>query len=292
MGRVHSMVFQFVPSTLIVVYRMFTKSIKSVPFYFFHSFSRFSQIVHFVTTREGGVSEGELVSLNLSLKVNDDPLNVERNRRIVAQSFAIDPQKLIFATQCHSNRVKIIDQEFLHLPGETQNRYLDGIDAMVTNIPGVCICILTADCAAVLLYDPLKKVIGIAHAGWRGTVKQIAKETIDVMKNEFGCNPSDMVAAISPCIGSDVYEVGEEVAGEFEKAFSKETGCIIRSAAKLKPHIDITAANFHVLTKSGISPENIEVSGLCTFTNDRIFFSARRNAGGGGRFASGLMVLE
>lgn len=264
------------------------QSIKSVPFYFFDNLAQHKELVHFVSTREGGVSDGDFSSLNLSLRVNDDPYNVERNRRIVAQSFQINPKKLIFSSQCHTSKVEVIDDAFLRMDEHLQNEQLNGIDALVTNVKSTCICILTADCAAVVLYDPVVKVIGIAHAGWKGTVSKIVGNTITMMEERYGTSPADLVAAISPCISGESFEVGEEVAIAFQEAFPNHNEIVLRKTEWPKPHVDIVAANMAVLSEEGVKPKNIEVSGICTFQNPGLFFSARRNAGG--RFCTGVMV--
>jgi polyphenol oxidase len=268
---------------------MNTQNIKSVPFYFFNNLEQHKELVHFVSTREGGVSDGDFASLNLSLRVNDDPYCVERNRRIVAQSFRINPKQLIFSSQCHSNKVEVIDDAFLRMDEHFQNEHLNGIDALVTNLKGTCISILTADCAAVVLYDPVSKAVGIAHAGWKGTVGKIVGNTINIMSEKFGTSPGNLVAAISPCITADSFEVGEEVAIVFQEAFPNRNDIVLRKAEWAKPHVDIVAANMAVLSEAGVKSGNIEVAGICTYRNPDIFFSARRNAGG--RFCTGAMII-
>lgn len=268
---------------------MNVQNIKSVPFYFFDNLSRHSDLVHFVSTREGGISTGDFATLNLSLRVNDDPYNVERNRRIAAQSFQINLKKLIFSSQCHTNKVAVIDDAFFRMDEHKQNEHLNGIDALVTNLKDTCICILTADCAAVVLYDPVAKAVGIAHAGWKGTVGKIVGNTISTMVESYGTSPGDLVAAISPCISAESFEVGEEVATVFQETFPTLSDIVVRKPEWTKPHVDIVAANIVVLSDAGVNSENIEASGICTYKNSEIFFSARRN--GGGRFCTGAMVV-
>lgn len=267
---------------------MYSKTIGSVPFYFFDKFDQYPNLLHFITTRYGGKSEGTWSSLNLSLRVEDNPLNVIKNRDIIAQSFQIDPKKMIFPVQTHEDKIAVIDKEFLQKTEYEQNNLLQGVDALVTKENGVCLCILTADCASVLLYDPLVDAIGIAHAGWRGTVKKIAEKMLAKFNELYGSRPENVLAAIGPCISAESYETGEEVAGIFEETFPGEKGIVVRKPGWPKPHVDIVAANLEILKNCGILPENIEISGICTFQTPDIFFSARQNAGG--RFASGIML--
>jgi polyphenol oxidase len=265
------------------------QNIKSVPFYFFNNLEQHKNLVHFVSTREGGVSDGDFASLNLSYRANDDPYNVDRNRRIVAQSFGVNPKRLIFSSQCHTNKVEVIDDAFHRMDEHEQNEHLNGIDALVTNLNDTCICILTADCAAVVMYDPVSKAVGIAHAGWKGTVGKIVGNTIATMSEKFGTSPGDLVAAISPCITAESFEVGEEVATVFQETFPSQSDIVLRKNEWPKPHADIVAANVAVLKEGGVKSENIEVSGICTYKNSDIFFSARRN--GKGRFCTGVMIV-
>lgn len=267
---------------------MYSKSIGSVPFYFFNTLDHYPGLLHFVSARQGGASEGEWSAMNLSLRVNDNPLNVKKNRELLAHSFHIDPRKMIFSAQTHEDHIAEIDSGFLGQPEEAQNASLQGIDAMVTKEKDVCLCILTADCASILLYDPVVNAIGIAHAGWRGTVNRIAGKTLMKLKEVYGSNPENVVVAIGPCISGESYETGEDVAEIFESTFPGKNGIVVRRPEWPKPHVDIVAANLRVLAESGLKAENIEISGICTFENPDIFFSARRNAGG--RFAAGLML--
>jgi YfiH family protein len=222
------------------------------------------------------------------MRVNDDPLLVKTNRAFIAKAFGINPYQLVFSGQTHDDKVALINSSFLDIPEHDRNIQLHGFDAMVTNQPGICLCILTADCASVLLYDAVTPAIGIVHAGWKGTVKKIAVKTIAAMTENFGSNPEDIVAAIGPCICADSFEVGQEVAGIFEDTFANKEGIILRKSDWLKPHVDIVAANFEILKEVGVKPENIETSGICTFQNDDRFFSARKQAEG--RFGAGLMM--
>lgn len=267
---------------------MISRNIQTIPYYFFESLSKFPGLCHFVSTRDGGISEGTHSALNLSLRVNDDPYSVRRNRELIARSFGIAPQQLVFSSQTHDDKAAVIDSGFMELSEDDQNTYLYGYDAMITNLKDICICILTADCASILLYDTETPAIGIAHAGWKGTVKKIAARTIDSMTRNYGSNPENIVAAIGPCICADSFEVGEEVAEVFENNFPGNDKIVLRKADWIKPHVNIVAANIEILKEAGVKSENIETSGICTYQNSDIFFSARKQAAG--RFGAGLMM--
>ncbi len=267
---------------------MISRNIKTIPYYFFESLSKFPSLCHFVSTRDGGISEGTHSALNLSLRVNDDPYSVKRNRELIARSFSIAPQQLVFSSQTHDDKVAVIDSGFMELSEDDQNTYLYGYDAMVTSLKDICICILTADCASILLYDTETPAIGIAHAGWKGTVKKIAAKTIAAMTENYGSKAENIVVAIGPCICGESFEVGEEVAEVFESTFNHNEKIVLRKPEWIKPHVNIVAANIEILKEAGIKPENIETSGICTYQNSDIFFSARKQAAG--RFGAGLMM--
>lgn len=267
---------------------MIRKTVSSIPFYFFEGLAQHPSLLHFVSTRDGGVSEGHHSSFNLSLRVDDNKLNVFQNRDILSNAFGVDPSKAIFSSQTHEDKVFAVEASFLDNDAEERNRLLFGIDAMVTNLKGVCLCILTADCASVLLYDPRVQAIGIAHAGWKGTEKKIAARALETMQKKYGCDPADILAAIGPCISAESFEVGKEVADIFESAFKDERGIVLRDPGWHKPHIDLVEANATVLRALGVKGQNIERSGICTYLNHETFFSARRHAQG--RFAAGMML--
>ena len=267
---------------------MHTKNIKSTPYYFFNKLDQFPGLLHFVSTRHGGISEGSHSSLNLSLRVNDNPVNVYRNREIVAEYLGIETKNLIFSSQTHEDKVAVIDKAFMEKPDEEQNIFLQGTDAMVTNLKDVCLCILTADCASIILYDPVVHAIGIAHAGWKGTILRIAAKTLECMKDKYNTNPENAIAAIGPCISVESFEVGTEVAHIFSNTFKSSTRIVLQKPEWHKNHVDLVEANIDVLKSLGIKEENIETSGICTYQNPAIFFSARKHAEG--RFASGIML--
>lgn len=162
---------------------------------------------------------------------------------------------------------------------------LEGVDALVTDIPGVAISVRTADCIPVLLYDPVNKAIAAVHAGWRGTVQHISCKVIDRMQELYGTDPADLLAVIGPGIGPESFQVGQEVADAFSEAgfpMTKILGdCGPKAPTADNPmngglHIDLWEANRWLLMRSGVLAENIRVSGICTYLNNDRFYSARR----------------
>lgn len=242
------------------------------------------------TTREGGVSTGNYASMNLCDYVGDHPTYVAENRRLFCAMHHIDGGNILFPRQTHGDRIIRIDAGFLQQTGEVQQELLYGVDAIITQERNVCIGISTADCVPVLLYDPQKQAIGAVHAGWRGTVAQIAVKTVNLMKDTFGSNPEAIIAAIAPCISKENYEVGSELYKTFEEVGFPCDILFTKNPDSEKYHLDLRAANHWLLTEAGISQKNICISDVCTFANPDKVFSARKSGIDSGRIASCMML--
>ncbi len=246
-----------------------------------------SNLFHFMTIRTGGVGQGEYDSFNLGEFAGDDPAHVAENRKRLALSLGIDVQDLVFPHQTHEDKVLKVDEEFRSLPPEKRQEAAAGYDALVTNVPGVCIGVTTADCVPLLAYDPVRKVLAAIHAGWRGTVSRIVPKTIRYMADEYGCLPTDFLVGIGACISSEMFEVGEEVVEAFRQADIDLSNTSFRHPTTGKCHIDLQAVNQQLLLSEHIPTENIEVMNLCTQTRDDLFFSARRQGVKSGRMVTG-----
>ena len=231
---------------------------------------------------------GNYATFNLNPFSGDDLHAVSENRSKLAEWLGIDADKIILPFQTHGTEVKEISDHFFELADEEKKEYLNGVDAIFTRIPKVCIGISTADCVPILFYDPAKQIIAAAHAGWRGTCGRIAEKTINALVEMYNCHPSDVLVTIGPSISPKVYEVGQEVVDNFEGA-----GFNIPEIVKIRDtsiYLDLWKANQQSLLKAGIVAENIEVAGICTFTEHERFFSARRLGIKSGRLLSGIML--
>lgn len=194
--------------------------------------------------------------------------------------------------QVHGTKTVIIDEDFLHLNPLEQVLALDGVDALSTQLSHLFVCVKTADCIPVLLWDDNTHVVSAVHAGWKGTQKRIVKSNIEVLKATFGTQPEHLHAIIGPGIGPESFEVGDEVYDLFAQA-----GFPMEKLAKRYPdsrnpqaekwHIDLWECNRLQLIEKGVNPENIHVSGIDTYTNYDRFFSARRHIDG--RIINGIM---
>jgi len=250
--------------------------------------NKYNKIAHFCTTRQGGTSVGNYASFNLSPFSGDDMSAVFENQSKLAEWLGIDADKIILPFQTHGTEVKEITDRFFELADEEKRDYLSGVDAIFTRIQKVCIGISTADCVPILFYDPTKHVVAAAHAGWRGTCGEIAEKTINALVEAYHCQPSDILVTIGPSISAKVYDVGQEVVDNFESA-----GFEIPEIVEIRNksiYLDLWKANEQSLLKAGITAENIEVAGICTFTEHERFFSARRLGIKSGRLLSGIML--
>jgi YfiH family protein len=264
------------------------KSEGPLPLFQFENLSRISNLAHFITTRIGGVSFPPNNSLNLGLHTNDNADHVLTNRALLAKKTGIGKEQFLYASQVHSGDVKIIDSTAIENGVLSQN---PRTDATITALPGICLMVMVADCVPLLLFDPVKKVSAVIHAGWRGTVHQITTNTIRAMIEHFGCHPADILAGIGPSIGPCCYEVGEDVREFVATSFGTTEGYLIQKNPSPKPHFDLWYANHKQLTDCGLQTDNIEISKLCTRCKSDIFFSSRASGGITGRFAAGICIL-
>ena len=253
------------------------------------SMQPYTDIFCFSTTRHGGYSEGAYASFNCNGYCGDREETVERNRELLCGLLPQRPENLVIPHQIHGTEVRVIDEAFLRLPASKRTMALEGVDALVTNIPGQCLCISTADCIPVLCYDRHLRVAAAVHAGWRGTVARIVEKTLDRMREVYGTRAEDIVACIGPGISLDAFEVGDEV---FE-AFRDAGFPMDRIARRLsKWHLDLWEANRLQLLERGVPEAQVSVSGLCTYRLNETFFSARRQGIRSGRILSGILLMQ
>ena len=260
--------------------------------------SRFSKlsgccdISHFITTRHGGVSVGTFASMNPGLYSADEPSAVRKNLEILAEAIELPVENIYMPHQTHQDKIVSIDHAFLELDKSLQQQQLEGVDALVTNLPNVCVAVSTADCVPVLIYAPDQKVVAAIHAGWRGTVLRIAQQTIALLVRAYGCDPKQMVAGIGPSISQKAFEVGEEVVAAFADAGFPMERILCWNPKTGKGHIDLWEANRLQLLEAGLSSEHVEISGICTYANCEDYFSARRLGIRSGRIVSGLFLKK
>jgi hypothetical protein len=244
---------------------------------------------HAISTRAGGVSEGTYRSMNVSFKVSDDFLRVEENRRLLSQSLEMNMEQAVYLTQVHSDKVFKLDSSNLPKRGQS----LGEGDALITNLPNVPIVIMVADCLPILFYDQAHKAIGLAHAGWRGTVAQIAVKTLKAMTEAYGTNPADMKVVLGPAIGACCYEIGPDVKEKFDIfVYAQE---VLEQSGKTNWKLNIPEANARQLFEAGVPEDRLIRSNLCTVNHINLFYSHRAEAGPSqptGRFGAFMMLVN
>lgn len=269
---------------------MIEKKINNTLFLQFENFQQFPEINHFVSTRQGGISPAPYCSLNLGLKTKDETQNVLENRNRLASATGIALEDCCFAKQVHENTVVILD---INDKGKGSKNFEDSIancDAMITKTQGICPVVMAADCVPLLIYDPVQKVAGAVHSGWRGTVKKIIFHTIKAMQEKFSSNTWDLWVGIGPCIHPGVYEVGNEVVEKFREEFKEIDSFFWGLNSNKSKHLDLVEANRYMLRKMGVPLEQVEVMNICTYRNPDLCFSARRDGINSGRFVAGIML--
>ena len=257
-----------------------------------------SSVVAF-STKRGDLTDADspYSAFNVNPYCGDDLDRVVEAQKSLASIIGTGCDKLIIPHQVHGKKVLVVDEHFMSLDKNDIEGYLEGIDAVMTNLKGVCVCISTADCVPVLIYDKRSGAVGAVHAGWRGTVQNIIDETISTMISVYGTQPKDCTAVIGPSISLDSFEVGDEVYDEFANAgfnmgrIAKRYPCG-DDGVRTKWHIDLWEANRTQLLDSGLLPQSIEIAGVCTYKNYDKFFSARRLTIKSGRIVSGVMKIK
>ena len=248
----------------------------------FYSFDIFSNaVMQAVFTRRGGVSPAPWASLNLGGSVGDEPARVAENRNHVFQTMGRDPASLHDVWLVHGTNIVYADAP---RPLEQPSAKAD---ILFTDNPEVSLYMRFGDCVPILLHDPIQKVIGLAHAGWMGTVSGVAKVAVEGMQSHYGSKPENIVAGIGPSIGMDHYEVGADVISKFQEKHSHDADKVLQTRNG-STFLDLWMANSIQLQNAGV--EQIQVSGLCTACHLDDWFSHRAEKGKTGRFGA-LMAL-
>jgi YfiH family protein len=266
--------------------------IGSIEWLSYSVFDPHRNVTNVVTTRVGGRSTGAYASLNLALHVGDDADTVLENRATLTQALGVEPESLTMPQQVHGNRVVVVTAGDRGRGAVDEGDAVPGADGLVTRTPGLPLAVLIADCVAVSLYDPNQNAIGLAHAGWKGTLKRIAGDTASKMVEAFGCDPADIVAGISPSIGRGHYEVGEDVLKAYQKEFGRAGAReLIEEDMHGTCYLDLWKANEAQLLDRGVLEKNIAISEMCTACHPSRFYSHRLEHGKTGRFV-GLIMLH
>lgn len=293
-----------------------------IPFLSFPRWEKTGLVVQGFSTRLGGVSSGDCATMNFATSRGDTVENVRENYRRMGAAMGFDPERLVLSWQIHTTNIRVVTEEDAG-KGYARERDYQDVDGLITDVPGIALVTLYADCVPLFFLDPVRRVIGAAHSGWRGTVARMGQRTVEAMKHTYGCDPKDMLAAIGPSICGDCYEVSADVADAFAGELlsgslsgslsGNRSGCpgpaeegktgertepqsdriLWRSpAGSGKYQLDLQAANRRILQEAGIQPEHITVGDVCTCCNRELLFSHRGSHGRRGNMAGFLMLRE
>lgn len=235
------------------------------------------------SSRKGGVSQGQWHSLNCAFHVDDDGDHVIQNREIVSKAAGFDFESWTCAEQVHSNDVYVVTEKDRGKGRLSRASAIQNKDALITNVPGILLTSFYADCVPLFFFDPVNHVVGLAHAGWKGTLSKIAEKSIHTMVHEYGSHPSNIKAAMGPAIGSCCYEVNDVVIEHFKQAHLSD-GVIPKSNGRY--WLDLKEINRQIMIEAGMMQTHIEISNLCTSCEVETFFSHRKEKGKTGRMVS------
>ena len=272
--------------------KVFNEVLGSTPYLEFPFLKETGFVKHGFTTRHGGTSKGEFGSLNLGFARGDEAHDVTKNFLNVGKAMGIHVKDMVFSKQSHSTNVQVVGAADRG-NGITKVQNFRDVDGLVTNVPGVCLVTFYADCVPLYFVDTKKKAIGLSHSGWRGTASRMAVKTLNKMRERYGTVAKDVKVAIGPSICQDCFEVSEEVAMEIRKHFPRDMwGELYVKKENGKYDLDLWRANELLLLDTGVRPDNMVVTNLCTSCNKDSFFSHRRMGEKRGTMAAFLMMKD
>ncbi len=235
-------------------------------------FENFPEIIFGMSTKIG-LNRTDPFYFNLSLTVGDSAAIVKENRNAFFNKLGLDSNQIAYQKQIHSDIIRFVEHS--GLLGES--------DAMITTKQNIGLAISTADCTPIFIYDSKNKIVAAVHSGWRGTQKQILKKTLDNMVNNFNSKTENLLVYVGPSISQKNYEVGEEVAVQFDQKY------IMNKNGKL--YLDVLMANVDMLNKCTVPKNQIEISHLCTYNEKELLHSFRRDGSLSGR-SLGVIAMK
>lgn len=248
------------------------------PIYYQFDMWRNAPFQHGVFTRHGGVSAAPYGTLNIGSTVGDDIQAVRQNHQRIYDVLNVKAENACSVWQVHG-----ADTVIATAPPQGR-KWINRADGLVTNLKGYPLLMRYADCVPILYFDPMHEVIGIAHAGWRGTLAGAQTSVIETMQSAFGSQPADIQVGIGPSIGPDNFQVGEEVVAAFQERFGDLDGLMKRSPDDGTAYINLWEANRRILAEAGV--QHIEIAEICTYAATDDFFSHRAENGKTGRFGA------
>ncbi len=264
---------------------------KDLPVIKYKIFDDYDNLITGFSTRLGGVSKAHLSSLNLSFSRGDEESNVIENHKRFAKAVGYDYTRLIFSDQVHDTRIRVIENEEDAGKGMIKVSDIKETDGLVTNLANIPIMTFYADCVPLYFFDKEKNVIGLAHSGWKGTVKNIAGKMIETMMDKYNSDVKDIICAIGPSICQKCYEVDDVVINEIKDRYSSnEYAMMVEEKPDGKYQLNLQLACRINLLNAGVLPSNIAMPDLCTCCNKNILYSHRASKGMRGNLAAVMML--
>lgn len=265
------------------------QQVDQVPYVVFSKWTQDSNLTHCFTTKHGGISEGYLASLNLGFGRGDSKETVTQNYQNICSVLGVEVESLVLSKQIHETNIEEVTYKDKGNGIIHPNKW-ESVDGIYTREKGITLVTHYADCVPLFFYAPKHQIIGMAHAGWRGSVGEIGKKMVEEWMHKYNVPVEDIEVGIGPSIGACCFEVHADVADEFIKKFGKAS-FIVESKINGKYNINLWECNKQSLIKCGIKAENIAISELCTCCHDDIFFSHRKTMGNRGTLAA-IMHLK
>lgn len=261
-----------------------------VAYYSFPSFDALPFVRHGFSTRLGGVSKGVYESMNLSFTRGDREEDVRENFRRFCRAIGVEAEHVVVSAQEHHTAIYNAGKADRGRGVMRERGYAD-IDGLLTDEPGVVLCTQYADCVPLFFADPVRRVVGTSHSGWKGTAARIGAVTVDRLCRDYGCRREDILAGIGPSIGPCCFEVDEPVYAVFSKMDEFDDRCATIDSGE-KFHVDLWEINRRVLLKAGLKPEHITVTDLCTRCRPDVFWSHRAVGKERGSLAAFIALSE
>lgn len=239
------------------------------------AFEQFAWLTHGFTSRVGGISKAPYDSLNLCWTRDESSENTEENFKIFCDAAGLNFEEMALVNHEHGTTVLAMDRTYRRRG--FPKHPLEFCDGFVTDDPGITLVTSHADCSVFYFCDPIRRAIGICHAGWRGTLGRIGAKVVEKMRTTYGCNPKDIYAAVGPCICKNCFEVAAELGMKFREEFHDPDCAIAGKAGKM--YVDLSLAAILQFLDAGVPAQNISAMDACTYEKKDLFFSYRRDRG-------------